>query len=147
MTESNRLPILAEEIKLAHSGVQDAAQTATERAIEAGHALTEAKALVKHGEWLPWLKTNCLLSERTAQAYMRLVRKHGEFEKGKAQRVADLPVREAMKAIAETRGECPDPAETDIWAWAKVQVAAPITRFDYDNPVKSLSNKLLSQVG
>jgi hypothetical protein len=36
MTDSNRLPILAEEIKRAHSGVFDAAKTAAEGAIDAG---------------------------------------------------------------------------------------------------------------
>jgi hypothetical protein len=50
---SNRLPILAEEIRKAHADVQEAAKTAAERAIEAGHALIEAKELLKHGEWLP----------------------------------------------------------------------------------------------
>ena len=55
---SNRLPALAAEILKAHADVQDAAKTALERAIAAGHALIEAKALVKHGEWLPWLREN-----------------------------------------------------------------------------------------
>ncbi len=53
---SNRLPVLAEEIKRAHTGVMDAAKTAAERAIEAGHALIEAKSLVKHRQWLPLRK-------------------------------------------------------------------------------------------
>jgi hypothetical protein len=53
--EADRLPVLAAEIKRAHAGVEDAAKTAAERAIEAGAALLEAKALVKHGQWLPWL--------------------------------------------------------------------------------------------
>jgi Protein of unknown function (DUF3102) len=52
--------------------VLDAAKTAAERAIEAGRALIEAKALVKHGEWLPWLREHCQLPERTAQLYMKI---------------------------------------------------------------------------
>lgn len=71
---SNRLPILAAEIRKAHAGVQDAEQLAAEGAIKVGHALIEAKALVKHGEWLPWLKEHCRISERTAQRYMRITR-------------------------------------------------------------------------
>ena len=43
---SNRLPVLAQEIKAAHEGVQDAARTAAERALEAGHALIEAKTVL-----------------------------------------------------------------------------------------------------
>ena len=56
---SNRLPVLAAEIRAAHTGVLDAAKTAAERSIEAGRALLEAKELVKHGEWGAWLKEHC----------------------------------------------------------------------------------------
>jgi hypothetical protein len=73
--DSNRLPVLAAEIRRAHADVQDAAKTAAERAIDAGKALLEAKELVKHGEWLPWLRENCALAERTAQLYMQLAKK------------------------------------------------------------------------
>src|SRR3954452_25391410 len=68
---SNRLPVLAAEIRRAHADVHDAAMTAAQRAIDAGHALIEAKELVAHGQWLPWLRENCALSERTAQLYMK----------------------------------------------------------------------------
>jgi hypothetical protein len=44
----------------------------------AGAALIEAKAQVRHGEWLPWLAENCGLTERTAQHWMRFAR--GEVE-------------------------------------------------------------------
>ena len=33
---------------------------------------TYAKGRMEHGEWLPWLKQNCGVPERTAQRYMRL---------------------------------------------------------------------------
>ncbi len=74
MTGSNRLPVLAEEIKRAHTGVMDAAKTAAERAIEAGHALIEAKSLVKHGLWLPFLRDHCELTQRTAQLYLKIAK-------------------------------------------------------------------------
>jgi hypothetical protein len=72
---SNRLPILASEIRQAHADVQEAAQTAAERAIAAGHKLIEARALVEHGAWLPWLREHCALADRTAQLYMQLARR------------------------------------------------------------------------
>jgi len=72
---SNRLPVLAAEIRCAHADVQAAAKTAAECAIAAGKALIEAKQLVKHGEWLPWLRENCALAERTAQLYMKIAEK------------------------------------------------------------------------
>jgi hypothetical protein len=73
-TMSNRLPVLAAEIRRAHADVQEIAKTAAERAITAGKALIEAKELVKHGEWLPWLREHCAMPERTAQLYMSVAR-------------------------------------------------------------------------
>jgi hypothetical protein len=63
--------------------------------------LIAAKSGLPHGQWLPWIKENCGLSERTTQAYMRLARRHEELGGEEAQRVADLPVRQAMVAIAD----------------------------------------------
>ena len=91
---SNRLPVLANEIKRAHTGVMDAAKTAAERAIEAGNALIEAKALVKHGEWLPFLRDHCEIPERTAQLYMKIARLDLE-----PATVADLGIRMLSKAV------------------------------------------------
>ena len=78
--ESNRLPILAAEIRRAHADVQDAARTAAQRAIDAGHALIEAKDLVAHGGWLPWLREHCALAERTAQLYMKIAKSGNSAE-------------------------------------------------------------------
>lgn len=70
----NRLPALAADIRVAHAGVLAARKSRTQRAIEAGRALIEAKALVQHGLWLSWLRQHCDLSERVAQLYMRAAR-------------------------------------------------------------------------
>jgi hypothetical protein len=89
---TNRLPVLAEEVREAHVGVREAAKAGTEFAIEAGRALIEAKSLLRHGEWLPWLRQRCRLPERTAQLYMHiasLVDNHGL----KSATVADLGIR------------------------------------------------------
>lgn len=91
---SNRLPVLAAEIRRAHADVLDAVKTASERAIEAGHALIEAKELVQHGEWLPWLRENCALAERTAQLYMKVAKSGLE-----SATVAVLGLQGAAKSI------------------------------------------------
>lgn len=91
---SNRLPTLAAEIRQAHADVQEAAKTAAERAIAAGHKLIEARELVQHGQWLPWLREHCALAERTAQLYMQLARKGVE-----PAIVADLGLQAATKAL------------------------------------------------
>lgn len=69
---SNRLAVLAEDIRTAHASVEAAALMRAKRALEAGRGLIEAKSLLKHGRWLPWLKENCRIPERTAQLYMKL---------------------------------------------------------------------------
>lgn len=68
---SNRLPILAAEIKQAQQDIEKATTVASDKAIFTGHALIEAKALVAHGEWLPFLQA-AGVHERTAQRLMTL---------------------------------------------------------------------------
>ena len=92
--DDRRLVALAADIRAAHDGVQAAARTAADRAIEAGHALLEAKKLLKHGAWLPWLRDQCGVSERSAQIYMHIARLGL-----KSATVADLGLRGAAKAI------------------------------------------------
>jgi hypothetical protein len=65
-----------------------------------GDLLVEAKKQCPHGQWLPWLKKNVNLSERTAQAYMR-VAKHWERLEGKSATVADLTYRSALETLAD----------------------------------------------
>ncbi len=150
---------LAGRINTEHKAVCEAAMTATQHAIKCGVLLTEAKSGLPHGQWLPWLKENCELSERTTQAYMRLARRCEELGGEEAQRVADLPVRQAMVAIADHQAEqIPNilnrdkPAsEEEIWAWATRQVNGPFNRFDFDDEgkgwLKEIGSKLLRQVG
>ena len=64
---SNYLPELAARIRAEH----EATSTAPKKSVEHAIAVGEAKAQLKHGQWLPWLKANCSMSERTARDYMR----------------------------------------------------------------------------
>jgi hypothetical protein len=70
-------------------------------AIAAGQLLIEAKAQLKHGQWLPWLAEHCpaSLPERTASFYMRLARHAPELE-AKSATVADLTIRGAIQLLA-----------------------------------------------
>jgi len=45
--------------------------------VEIGRRLTEAKAAVKHGEWLPWLAENTEFSASTASRLMRIFEEYG----------------------------------------------------------------------
>jgi hypothetical protein len=91
---SNRLPILADEIRKAHAEVGVAMLTAAERSIAAGHLLMEAKELAGHGEWLPYLKA-LGIPPRTAQRYMTLA-----ASGFKSATVAYLGIRRAERFIA-----------------------------------------------
>ena len=68
---SNRLAVLAAVIAEAHREAVELARDSIKRAMDAGAALVEAKALAGHGGWLPFLE-RAGIAERTAQRYMRL---------------------------------------------------------------------------
>ena len=62
--------------------------------VDIGLRLIEAKAMLPHGEWLPWLEERVRFSEKSAQNYMRVAR---EFPN--PQLVADLGVRKALALL------------------------------------------------
>lgn len=95
------LPTLAQQINAAHARCEATAQTALQHALEAGRLLAQAKAAVDHGQWLPWLQSNCTVSIRAAQTYLRLHEHRDRLSN--AQRVAHLPVRDALRMIAAPR--------------------------------------------
>ena len=67
------LDSLAKRIGESYETALDRAEQAVERAARCGQLLTEAKALVGHGEWLPWLAANVPeIAPRTAQKWMQL---------------------------------------------------------------------------
>ena len=109
------LPQLAEQIKAVTKSAETSARTAMNCALEAGALLIEAKKLVQHGEWESWLTNNCEVAPRTAQAYMRLAKSVPLLEESKAQRVADLPVREAIRAIATDPTKPSQPRRANIF--------------------------------
>jgi len=69
-------------------------------AFAVGDALNQAKKLAGHGNWLHWLAAECGLSDRTANAYMRLAN-HREVLEANPQRAADLSVRAALRIIGK----------------------------------------------
>jgi hypothetical protein len=72
---------LATQINAAHSAARAAASATLEHALRCGELLSDAKAQVPHGGWLPWLKDNCPeVSSRTAQRYVQLHGKRAEIQ-------------------------------------------------------------------
>jgi hypothetical protein len=94
---------LAADIRREHDLAQQSLTSAVDHAVRCGALLTEAKAGVAHGEWLPWLAENFPADVRTAQAYMRLA--------ANAQRASHL---EAAPSIRAALAELAEPRETDF---------------------------------
>jgi hypothetical protein len=90
---------LGAQVKAQHEASVAASKRLVEHAMVAGDLLIEAKAQLKHGEWLPWLTEHCSISDRTARLYMRLARNRPEIE-AKRQHVADLSLRAALELLA-----------------------------------------------
>ena len=83
-----------------HELCERASQDALGHAIEAGKLLTEVKAQLNHGEWLPWIDENFTGSERTAQIYMQVA---GKQEVLNTQTSALLSIAGALEQISEPK--------------------------------------------
>lgn len=75
--------------------ILDAQRKGGEAILTIGRCLIEAKDMLPHGEWLPWLAEKVGYSEKTAQNFMRLAR---EFSNPQA--LADLGATKALKLLA-----------------------------------------------
>jgi hypothetical protein len=95
--------VLAVEINASHEAVQHHYNATVIEMMTAGDRLIEAKSLVDHGRWLPWLKERCpRVSERTASNYMRLAKWRAEIEAAMAE------VKSATVADFERPGFAPN---------------------------------------
>ena len=88
--------------------ILDIKQRVTEDFMELGQRLCEAKELLPHGEWLPWLEERVQFSERTAQKFMQLAREYesnpklaSDLGSEKAFALLALPMEEREQIAAE----------------------------------------------
>lgn len=105
---------LAQRINQAHEGAIRSARTAIEHAIECGRLLVEAKALVAHGRWMPWLKANTAFSYDTAARWMRYA-EHSERLLANFASMQDLTFAQLDRFLAGPKPETapePPPAST-----------------------------------
>ena len=75
--------------------ILEAKRAGGEAILTIGRGLIEAKGLLAHGEWLPWLTERVEFSERSAQNFMRLAR-----EWSNPQTLADLGASKALALLA-----------------------------------------------
>jgi hypothetical protein len=71
---SNRLAVLATEIRAAHEDVSRSAKYSAERAVDAGRSLAEAKAdeSIARGRWERWVEQEAGAPYSTAQRYIQM---------------------------------------------------------------------------
>ncbi len=94
VTTSNSLADLAARINAEHQAATQSFKSGLQSAIAAGKLLLEAKAQLKHGQWLPWLEHNCKFPARTATHYMRFARSDAEIGN-----LADLIAPDAVEQL------------------------------------------------
>ena len=80
--------------------ILEAKRQGGEAILTIGRCLIEAKDMLSHGEWLPWLSDQVEFSERTAQKFMRLAR-----EWSNPSTLADLGASKALMLLALPEGE------------------------------------------
>lgn len=84
-----------------------AARASLAHALEAGRLLNVVKRQTKHGEWLPWLKANISVSQKTAWQYMQLDQRRDEL--ANYTHGYNLSVREALRLLDEVDTEMAQP--------------------------------------
>jgi hypothetical protein len=95
---THQLEVLAEGIRQEHAAIEGMWRATLDRAIALGEMLIDAKGLVGHGQWLPWVEDHAGLPRRTASRYMRLAREKAN--------VAHLgTMKEALAALTAGRPE------------------------------------------
>jgi Protein of unknown function (DUF3102) len=109
-TPAPTLDDLARVIKAEHQAVARANREVLTRAMRAGDLLIRAKEKMAHGEWLPWLKDHCEVSERAAQLYMQLAKGRARLEE-KSAIIADLTLNEAARLLTVEPEDKPKPAD------------------------------------
>ena len=88
-------PVEGRTIETITDEILDAKRTGGEAILTIGRCLIEAKDMLPHGEWLPWLNERVEFSERTARNFMRLAR-----EWTNRQTLADLGASKALTLLA-----------------------------------------------
>lgn len=75
--------------------ILDAKRAGGEAILAIGRGLMEAKTLLSHGKWLPWLEERVEFSEKAAQNFMRIARHYSN-----PQALADLGSTKALMLLA-----------------------------------------------
>lgn len=121
------------DIETITAEVLELKKTAGESILGIGHRLLEAKSVLKHGDWLPWLSERVDLSERAAQNFMRLAR-----EWSNPQTLADLGASKALALLAIPAEDREDFIAADhVVDGGEVKKVAEMTTRELDRAIKA----------
>lgn len=90
-----------------------------------GRVLTEAKALLPHGEWTNWIRENAGCSDRTAQSFMAAYRRFGDSDA--VSKISDRSKIFKMLALPEGTEEA-FLADNDVAAMTSREVEAAVRK-------------------
>lgn len=131
--EGKRLGVVAAEIRMLKGQAQ---QMALSYAVEIGRRLTEAKAMVPHGEWGEWLKREVDYSQSTAQNLMKVYQELGDgqeslFGPPKSQTLGNLSFTKVLQLLALPEPELDEFVEThDVESMSTRELAAALKERD-----------------
>lgn len=131
--EGKRLGVVAAEIRMLKGQAQ---QMALSYAVEIGRRLTEAKAMVPHGEWGEWLKREVDYSQSTAQNLMKVYQELGDgqeslFGPPKSQTLGNLSFTKVLQLLALPEPELDEFVEThDVESMSTRDLAAALKERD-----------------
>lgn len=130
---------LADRANTEHAAAIASAQDALRHAIEAGKALSEAKAAIGHGAFGDWLAEHFGASARTARQYMHLAEHAALLPKDQNGSALPISIRQAAKMLADEREPCK--VEGDLLSEASAFAA----RFDAELPIYRKQLELIGQ--
>lgn len=105
--QASQAPASERNIEAITSEILRLKQDAGNAILSIGQRLIEAKAMLPHGEWLPWLTEQVEFSERQAQRFMRLAQEWAnptalsDLGATKALALLALPPEERQKFLSE----------------------------------------------
>lgn len=100
LLQQQAAPAEGRSIEVITQEILDAKRAGGEAILAIGKGLIEAKAMLEHGEWLPWLNEKVEFSERTANRFMRIAKEYSN-----PTLVSDLGARKALALLALPEAE------------------------------------------
>lgn len=148
-TEERTLGIVAAEIRALTASMLC-------NVIEIGRRMCEAKEMLGHGEFLPWIEEHTGYSKSTANNFMRLFKEYGESQQSlfgtgvsNVQTYGHLSVSKALALLALPAGEREEfVAETDVDAMSTRELQEAIrAREEAEQKLNETSDALIEAKG